>query len=41
MEDRTKDYDLTEIQEGEDGKDLYSFQSEAIAKISEKLRTTG
>lgn len=29
--------DLTEIAEGDEGKDLYPFQNEAIGKISEKL----
>jgi superfamily II DNA or RNA helicase len=33
----TSSIDLSEIEEGEDGKDLYPFQEEAIRKISNKL----
>jgi len=38
MSDSAKDFDLTEIEESEDGKELYPFQTEAIQKISDKLR---
>lgn len=38
MSDPSREFDLTEIEESEDGKELYPFQTEAIQKISDKLK---
>lgn len=37
MSENSREFNLTEIEESEDGKDLYPFQTEAIQKISDKL----
>lgn len=37
MSESPQDFDLSEIEESEEGKDLYPFQTEAIQRISDKL----